>query len=296
MKLARRMVLPGRVSAFYHFLLFRLMFPSNKALSPHPKRMPKYMPDRIASRYFKKWQRMMGNDHPNLLASLPRLMLLGRNKRACSVPSLIQMTMFRHVDFFPRNLKLLRAMFSVCFDSGKSFALEFSAHDNRVLVLKFTVRNGAIFMATELYDRFSGIRRKTEELEVKLVHDWHFIKLLVQMNENETGSATFFYVRSILLPFPVDYDIGDFNIDGYSLVSFWLGNKIPDFARKCDEILNRKRIRDGEPSSEVPSKVPSEADSKRRKITKVDEKCNVIVSLKRVRDCEPSSDSKRRKE
>ena len=161
MKLARKMVLPRHacISAFYCFLLFRLMYPS-RALMPDRRRMPKYMPKRIASRRFKEWQKMMGNDYPNLPASLPILMLLGRNKRACSVPSLTGMTLFRHVDFFPRNLKLLRAMFSVCFESGKSFALEFSANDNRILVLKFNTRNGAIFISTELYDRFSGIIRK----------------------------------------------------------------------------------------------------------------------------------------
>ncbi len=267
MKLARKMV----VSAFYCFLLFRFMYPS-KALSPYPGRMPIDIPKRIASRRFKEWQRMMGKDHPNLLAILPRLMLLGRNKRACSVPSLMQMTMFRHVDFFPRNLKLLRAMFSVCFESGKSFALEFSAYDKRILVLKFTTRNGAIFMSTELYDRFSGIIRKTEDLEVKLVHDRHLIDLNVQISEYKTELATFFYVHGILLPFPMDYDTGNFNIKRYSLVSFWLGDEIPDFDRRCDERmnqkLNQKRIRDCEPSSqvpEVPSEVSSEADSKRRK-------------------------------
>lgn len=111
MNLARKMI----VSAFYCFLLFRLMYPS-RALMPNSRRMPKYMPKRIASRRFKEWKIIMGNDHPNLLAFLPRLMLLGRNKRECSVPSLTGMTLFRHVDF-PRNLKLLRTMFSVCFES-----------------------------------------------------------------------------------------------------------------------------------------------------------------------------------
>jgi hypothetical protein len=258
MKLARKMV----VSAFYCFLLFRLMFPSNKALSPYPKRMPIDIPKRIASRRFKEWRRIMGNDHPKLLASrLLRLMLLGRNKRACSVLSLMQMTLFRQVDFFPRNLKLLRAMFSVCFESGKSFALEFSAYDKRILVLKFTTRNGAIFMSTELYDRFSGIIRKTEELEVNLDHERYLINLSIKITEYKPESAIFFYVHGILLPFPVDYDTSDFNIERYSLVSFWLGDEIPDFNTRCDERLNQKRIRVCEPSSEV----PSEADSKRRK-------------------------------
>jgi hypothetical protein len=252
MKLARKMVLP----ALYCRLLFRLMFPS-RALMPNRRRMPEYMPDRIASRRFKEWQRMMGKDHPHLLASLPRLMLLGRNKRACSVPSLTGMTLFRHVDFFPRNLKLLRAMFSVCFESGKSFALEFSAHDNRILVLKFTTRDGAIFMSTELYDRLNGIIRKMEELEVNLVHDRHLINLNVKINQNLFGLAAFFYVRTISLPFPMDYDTGDFNIKRYSLVSFWFGDEIPHFDSECYERMIQKRIRVCEPSSE--------ADSKRQK-------------------------------
>jgi hypothetical protein len=226
------------------------MYPS-RALMPDRRRMPKYMPKRIASRRFKEWQKMMGNDYPNLPASLPILMLLGRNKRACSVPSLTGMTLFRHVDFFPRNLKLLRAMFSVCFESGKSFALEFSANDNRILVLKFNTRNGAIFISTELYDRFSGIIRKIEDCKVNLDHDRYLIDLNVQISQYKTGLATFFYVHGILLPFPVDYDTGDFNIERYSLVSFWLG----------DERLNQKRIRDCKSSYEV----PSEAYSKRRK-------------------------------
>jgi hypothetical protein len=230
------------------------------------------MPEWMISRIRKKWQIIMGNNHPNLLAFLPRLMLLGRNKRACSVPSLMQMTMFRHVDFFPRNLKLLRAMFSVCFESGKSFALEFSAHDNRILVLKFTPRDGVIFMSTELYDRFSGIIRKTDENEVKLDCDQHLIDLNVQIDQNSSGIASFFYAHGVLLPFPMDYDTADFNIERYSLVSFWRGDKIPDFDRRCDERLNQKRIRGDERLNqkrirdcEHSSQVPSEADSKRRK-------------------------------
>jgi hypothetical protein len=184
------------------------------------------------------------------------------------------MTLFQNVDFVPRNLKLLRAMFSVCFESGKSFALEFSAYDNRILVLKFTTRNGDIFMSTELYDRFSGIIRKMEDCQVKLVHDRHLINLNVQISEYNTRLATFFYVHGISLPFPMDYDTGNFNIKRYSLVSFLWGDEIPDFDRKCDQslgfyqrriqgdkMMNQKRFRGSEPSSED----PSEADSKRRK-------------------------------
>ena len=231
------------------------------ALMPNSRRMPKYMPKRIASRRFKEWQKMMGNDHPELLAFLPTLMLLGRNKRACPLPSLAGMTLFRHVNFYPRNLKLLRVMFSVCFESGKSFALEFNSNDNRILVLKFIRRDGAIFMSTELYDRLSGIIRKMEDCQVELVCDRHLIDLNVEISEHTNKLATFFYIRDISLPFPMVYDTGDFNIERYSLVSFWLGDEIPDFDRRCDERLNQKRIRVCEPSSEAPSK----ADSKRQK-------------------------------
>jgi hypothetical protein len=204
---------------------------------------------RIASRRFKEWQRMMGNNHPNLPSFLPRLMLLGRAQRACSIPSLTGMTLTRQVDFYPRNIKLLRAMFSQYYNSGKSFALEFNSIDNRILVLRFIRRNGDIFMATELYDRFNGIIRKTEELEVILDHDRHLIDLSIQITEYKTGFATFFYAHGVFLPFPMDYDTGDFNIERYSLVSFWFRYENP------------KRIRDCEPSSEV----PSEPCSKRRK-------------------------------
>jgi hypothetical protein len=207
------------------------------------------MTKRIASLRFKKWQKMMGLDRPNLLSFLPRLMLLDRTQRACSIPSLAEMTLTHHVDFYPRNIKLLRAMFSECFNSGKSFALEFNSIDNRILVLRFIRRNGDIFMATELYDRFNGIIRKTEELEVTLDHDRHLIDLSIQITEYKTGFATFFYAHGVFLPFPMDYDTGDFNIERYSLVSFWFRYENP------------KRIRDCEPSSEV----PSEPCSKRRK-------------------------------
>jgi hypothetical protein len=218
------------------------------------------MPEWMISRIRKKWQRMMGNDHPNLLASLPRLMLLGRNQRTCFIPSLTEMTLFQNVDFVPRNIKLLRAMFSVCFDSGKSFALEFSAHDNRILVLKFTPRDGVIFMSTELYDRFSGIIRKTDENEVKLDCDQHLIDLNVKIDQDSSGIASFFYAHGVLIPFQMG-NTGDFNIERYSLVSFWWGDEIENFDRKCYQKLNPKRIRDCEHSS----KVPSDADSKRRK-------------------------------
>jgi hypothetical protein len=216
------------------------MYPS-RALMQNKRHMKKYMLKRIASRRFKEWQIIMGNDHPNLLAFLPRLMLLGRNKRACAFPSLTGMTLTHHVDFYPRNIKLLRAMFSQYYNSGKSFALEFNSMDNRILVLRFIRRKGAIFMASELYDRLSGIIQKTEELEVKLLYDRHLIDLNVQISEYKSGFATFFYAHSVSLQFPMDYDTGDFSIERYSLVSFWLGDE------------KQKLIRDCEPSSEVPS-------------------------------------------
>jgi hypothetical protein len=252
MNLARKMVVQNRnrncarIPALYLFLLIRLMYPF-RALMQDDRRMPQYMPDRIKLCKLKQWRIMMGNDHPNLLASLPRLMLLGRNQRTCSVPSLTGMTLTQHVDFYPRNIKLLRAMFSECFNSGKPFALEFNSCDNRILVLRFTTRNGVSFMSTELYDRFSGIIWETEELEVSLVHDRHFIDLNVQISKYKTGFASFFYVHGVSLQLPVSNR--NFNIEKYSLVSVWEGNE------------NSKRIRDCEHSS----KVPSDADSKRRK-------------------------------
>jgi hypothetical protein len=225
-------------------------FSGDKRHIPAPDALAK----RIASRRFKEWQRMMGNNHPNLLSVLPRLMLLGRTKRACSVTSLTGMTLFRHVDFYPRNIKLLRAMFLECFNSGKSFALEFNSIDNRILVLRFVRRDGTILMSTELYDRFSGIIRKKEELEVTLVHDRHLIKLRIQITERKTGIASFFYAHGVFLPFQMDYDTGgDLSIERYSLVSFWLGDET--------SVSDPKRIRDCEPSS----KVLSEPCSKHRK-------------------------------
>jgi len=269
MKLARKMVVRNRyrarVPALYLFLLFRLMYPF-RALMQDDRCMPQYMPDRIKLCKLKQWRRMMGNDHPNLLASLPRLMLLGRNQRTCSVPSLTGMTMFREVAFFPKSVKLLRAMFSVCIKSARSFALEFNSCDNRILVLNF--RNGVSFMSTELYDRFNGIIRKTKELKVNLDHDRYLIDLNVQISEHKTGFAKFFYAHGISLPFPMDYDTGDFNIERYSLVSFWLSDEILDFDRRCDERLNQIRIR-----------------------------VNERLNQKRIRDCKPSkADSKRIKE
>lgn len=228
-----------------------------RALIQDNRRMPQYMPKWMISRIWKKWRRMIGNNYPNLPAILPRLMLLGRNQRVCFIHSLTWMTLTHHVDFYPRNIKHLRALFSKCFSSGKSFALEFNSSDNHILVLRFIRKNGAIFMSSELYDRFSGIIRKTDEYEVKLDCDQHLINLNVQIDKNSSGIASFFYAHGVLLPFPMDYDTGDFNIERYSLVSFWWGDKIPDFDRRC----NQKRVRDCEPSSQV----PFEADSKRGK-------------------------------
>lgn len=241
-------------SALFMVLLTMLTSPPTFCGDRRRIPAPSSIAKRIASRRFKQWQKMMGHDHPNLLSFLPRLMLLSRTQRACSVSSLTGMYLFRHVDFYPCNIKLLRAMFSVCFESGKSFALEFNSIDNRILVLRFIRRNRAIFMSTELYDRLSGIIRKTEELEVNLVHDRHLINLSIHISKYKTGIATFFYVHDIVFPFPMDYDTVDFNIVKYSLVSFWLGDEILDFDRKFDERLNTKRIRECEPSSDAVSK------------------------------------------
>jgi hypothetical protein len=240
------------IPAFYMFLFAMLTSPPTFSGDKRKNiAAPDALAKRIASRRFKQWQRMMGNNHPNLLSFLPRLMLLGRTQRACSVPSLTGMTLFRHVDFYPRNIKLLRAMFLECFNSGKSFALEFNSSDNRILVLRFIQRNGDIFLATELYDRFSGIIRKTEELKVNLVHDRNLIKLSVQITERKTGIASFFYAHGVFLPFQMDYDTGgDLSIERYSLVSFWVGDVTSNF----DEKMIPKRIRDCEHSSEAYSK------------------------------------------
>jgi hypothetical protein len=227
--------------ALYMSLLTMLTSPptfcGDKRRIPAPASIAK----RIASRRFKQWQKMMGLDRPNLLSFLPRLMLLDRTQRACSIPSLAEMTLTHHVAFYPRNIKLLRAMFSECFNSGKSFALEFNSIDNRILVLRFIRRNGAIFLATELYDRFSGIIRKTEELEVNLDHDRYLINLSIQITEYKSGLATFFYAHGVFLPFQMDYDTGDFSIFRYSLVSFWLDDE------------KQKRIRECEPFTDSPS-------------------------------------------
>lgn len=224
------------ISALYLFLLCKLMYPF-RALIQDNRRMPKYMPGWMLLRIRKKWQRMSGNNCPRLMEILPKLMLLSRTQRVCFIHSLTGMTLTHHVDFCPRNIKHLRALFSKCFSSGKSFALEFNSSDNRILVLRFIRRNGAIFMSSELYDRFNGIIRKTEEFEVNLYHDLHLINLNVQIDQNSSGIASFFYAHGVLLPFQMDYDTCDFNIEMYSLVSFWWGDE------KANR-LSHKRLRE----------------------------------------------------
>jgi hypothetical protein len=210
----------------------------SRALMQDNRRMPKNMPYRIKLCKLKQWRRMMGNDHPNLLAILPRLMLLGRNQRECEVCSLMGMTLTHHVDFYPRNIKLLRAMFSVCFESGKSFALEFNSIDNRILVLRFIRRNGDMFMSSELYDRLSGIIRKTGELEVNLEDDQHLINLRIQITQYKSCIASFFYANGVLHQFTRDNDTSDFSIGRYSLVSFWYGNENPKRTRECEPLTD----------------------------------------------------------
>jgi hypothetical protein len=122
-------------------------------------------------------------------------------------------------------------------------------------------------MSTELYDRFSGIIRKTEELEVSLDHDQYFIDLNVQISKHKTGFAKFFYAHGVSLQFPMVCDTSDFNINMYLLVSFWRDVKIPDFDRRCDERLNQKLIRGDERLNKkrIRDCKPSKADSKRIK-------------------------------
>ena len=230
MKLARKMVLPryARISAFYCFLLFRLMFPSNKALSPHPKRMPIDIPKRIASRRFKEWQRMMGNDHPNLPSSLPRLMLLGRTQRACWIPSLIGMQLLSKVVFHPQNLRVVRTIFQGLYASGDSFAIEFNSHDSRILVLKIWRNAGKVMMKAELHDRLDGLidGSNEQQIDLNLSLSMHTIDLNFVINSliplNQTR-ARLFYTRNVSLPLKRSSESFDrsFDLETYESVRFY---------------------------------------------------------------------------
>jgi hypothetical protein len=229
MNLARKMVLPryARKSAFIGYLLLRLMFPSNKDLSPHPKRMPKYMPDRIASRNLKRWERIMGNDHPNLLASLPRLMPMTKNQRACWIPSLIGMELLSKVDFDPQNLKVLRTIFRGLYASGDTFAIEFNSHDSRILVLRIWHYSEKVMMEAELHDRLDGLIDSSNEQQIDLnlslsMHtiDLRFVNSLIPMNQ--TG-ARIFYTRNVSLPLKQSSESFDrlFDLETYESVRFY---------------------------------------------------------------------------
>lgn len=229
MNLARKMVLPRYpcTSAFIGYLLFKLMFPSNKALSPHSKRMPKRMPKRIVSHRFWQWQRIMGNDRPNLFASLPRLMLMTKNQRACWIPSLIGMELLSKVDFDPQNLKVLRTIFRELYASGDTFAIEFNSHDSRILVLKFWHYSEKVMMEAELHDRLDGLIDSSNEQQIDMnlslsMHtiDLRFVNSLIPMNQ--TG-ARIFYTRNVSLPLKQSSESfnGLFDLETYESVRFY---------------------------------------------------------------------------
>jgi len=207
------------VPAIYLFLLS--MLTSSPTLSGDLRRIPALQETskRVASRRFRKWKRIMGNTCPKLFSILPRLMLLGRTQRACVVPCLIGMQISTHVEFSQLNMVVLRKMFLDNYRSGRSFALEFNSCDNRILVVKFIPRNNTMFMRTHIVDRISGNLRKTREHEVYITGSENEVNLNVHIDKCHSELASFFYYRHIYFPF--DRETGDFDIEGYSLVTFW---------------------------------------------------------------------------
>ncbi len=263
MNLARKMVLPRHecISAFYGFLLFRLMYPSRAlmpALMQNRRRMPKYMPDRIASRRFKEWRRIMGNDHPNLLASLPRLMLMTKNQRACCIQSLIGMQLLSKVDFNPQNLRVLRTVFRRLYASGDSFAIEFNSHDFRIVVLKFWRNAGKVMMKAELHDRLDGLIDASNEQQIvlNLSLSMHTIdlKFLNSLNPfNQTG-ARFFYIGDVCLPLKLlsseSFD-RSFDLKNYYSVRFY---RAPEGQKPEGQKLDKKRRNRKETEGQEPKK------------------------------------------
>jgi hypothetical protein len=211
MKLARKMVGPSLAPAFYRFLLLKLMNCS-RALSRYPGRIPKYMPDRIASRRFKEWQRMMGKDHPNLLASLPRLMLLGRTQRACGVSSLIGIPLYAQYDMEMKNMKFLRAQIRTMISGKSQFSLEFHFKTNHILVVHFRHSDhGNMTMRSELYDRINGKRDEVMYDRVSLVRNVHTIDFM----SGGVIVARFFYTSEVFV------DLKGLTSNKCSLVSFY---------------------------------------------------------------------------
>lgn len=221
------------VPAIYLFLLKMLTSPPT--YSGDVRRIPvtQTLANRLYAIRFARWKRMMGNNRPELLSILPRLMLLGITQRACVVPCLKGMQISTHVEFSPRTMSILRRMFLEIYRSGRSFALEFNSCDNRILVVKFIPRNNTMFMRTYIFDRINGILRKTKEHEVLLTGSDYEINLNVRIDKFSSELASFFYCRHIYFPF--DLETGDFDLEGYSLVTFWIQNE------QCVETNSKRR-------------------------------------------------------
>ena len=211
MKLARKMVGPSLAPAFYRFLLFRFMYCS-RALSRYPGRMPKYMPDRIKLCKLKQWRRMMGNDHPNLIASIPRLMLLGRTQRACVVQSLIGMPLYAQYAMDVKNMKFLRSQIRTMISGKLRFSLEFRFETNHIVVLHFThSEHGNMTMRSELYDRINGKCVEVVYDRVSLVKNVHTTDLM----SGGVIVARFFYTSEVFV------DLKGLTSNKCSLVSFY---------------------------------------------------------------------------
>jgi hypothetical protein len=212
------------VPAIYLFLLKMLTSPPT--YSGDVRRIPETqtLANRLYAIRFARWKRMMGHNCPELLSILPRLMLLGINQRACVVHCLKGMQISTHVDFSAQNMPVLRRMFLEIYRSGRTFALEFNSCDNRILVVKFIPRNNTMFMRTHIFDRINGVLRKTREHEVLLTGPEYQINLDVQIDKSSSALASFFYYRHIYFPF--DRDTGDFDLECYSLVTFWTQNEL----------------------------------------------------------------------
>ena len=222
------------VPAIYLFLLKMLTSPPT--YSEDVGRIPETqtLANRLYAIRFARWKRMMGNNRPELLSILPRLMLLGITQRACVVPCLMDLQIFRTVDFSARNMYVLRKMFLDIYMSKRTVALEFNSCDNRILVVKFIPRNNTMFMRTHIFDRINGMIRKTREHEVLLTGPEIQINLDVQIDKSSSALASFFYYRHIYFPF--DRETGDFEIEGYSSVTFWIG-------KENDQIVNISKRR-----------------------------------------------------
>ena len=79
-------------------------------------------------------------------------------------------------------------------------------------------------MRTHIFDRINGMLRKTREYEVYITGSEHVINLNVRIDKCSSALASFFYSRHIYFPF--DRDTGDFDLECYSLVTFWTQNEL----------------------------------------------------------------------